>query len=619
MFRYVAAVWQSQEDAIPARRALQRLRENAPPWVSVFETRGLSVLSRSGQQSLGDVLEIGSSGVVLGTLFTAVTDSSSQCARVTFVSEPEAKQIVQTNGRSLTKSNWGSYVLFLRNPVNGKTTVFRGPASRLPCFRVAVGGVTFFFSAIEDLLSLGVMRPSMNIPQLCAQALQGDYINHSTALEAVSNVLPGEAVEPSTDGIKQLVYWSPQLLACDDTVANIADAARLLRSNARACVDTWSTLHSSILVTVSGGVDSSVVFGLLGEATHRPEVVGLNFYDKAAADERTFARSMARKVGLELVEREMNPLADFRAFLSGGLTAYPGLSMTAFEYEPACISVARQKGATAIFTGELGDDVFGRALGPELVADNWRQHGLSAALLRVVWDYAEFKRMSLWKALSAGLRYHSMVTANQCWSMYTYQREVAGIGDAHRLVTQDVIAEYERTHANFLHPWLANVDRVPLSWFHLVYGLIMTTSAWAHTTFGDGDDSIFVHPLASQPLIEVYARIPSALHVSSGQSGTVAREAFSSVLSNEVLNRGRSKGTPEIWLIQTVDRNRQFLREYLLDGMLVREGILDAKKLDSVVSGNLGNSQVSVSDLIIQLYIESWMRRWHALERRAVA
>jgi asparagine synthase (glutamine-hydrolysing) len=123
---------------------------------------------------------------------------------------------------------------------------------------------------------------------------------------------------------------------------------------------------------------------------------------------------------------------------------------------------------------------------------------------------------------------------------------------------------------------------------------------------------LFVHPFSSQPLIEAYATVPAGFHINSGQGGAVARRAFRRVLSQEVRQRGRSKGTPEIWLINTVERNRSFLRELLLDGILVKERILDRKKVESTTSREFGKSKISVAEIYIQLYIEAWLQRWAA-------
>lgn len=622
MFRYIAAVWRpgSHEQCSVARVAVQRLRDSGTPWTISLEHPGITVYCLPDQSSRDGVVRIdGCCGVILGTLFESAVDTDAKPRRVEAVSRGLGGQISESFGQSLVSSHWGSYVLFLKDHHRNRVCVFSGPASRLPCFHSEVRGVMLFFSCVDDLLSLRLVRPSINFDSIRAQATSGDYLTAETAINEIGTILPGQALELTAAGAHRKVYWSPRLLAKSRPVATLDDAVTLMESRTRACVSAWSSLHTRVLVTLSGGVDSSVVSGYLHEAPHRPDVTAINFFDRAAGDERGYARSMARRTGFELVEREMDSRVDFRKFLDCALTAAPVLHMTAVDLEPTCIRLAVERGATAIFTGELGDDIFGRAVGPEVVADSIWRFGIGRTLLRAAADYAEFKRLSVWNTLSQGFRYRSLQSAAPYWSIYRYQKEFAQVGSAQRLVTDEVITEYERTLSRFIHPWLQDVSDVPPGWIQLIYGLMMTTSTWSHSPFGGEHESMFVHPLCSQPLVEAYARIPAKFHMTGGHSGAVARRAFAELLSTEVLKRGRSKGTPEIWLIDMVERNRAFLREFLLDGILVRERILDKKKLEFTISRELGKSQIPVAEVIVEMYIEAWLRRWTEVKVRAAA
>jgi asparagine synthase (glutamine-hydrolysing) len=191
--------------------------------------------------------------------------------------------------------------------------------------------------------------------------------------------------------------------------------------------------------------------------------------------------------------------------------------------------------------------------------------------------------------------------------------------DDARLVSLEVLEEYERNLPSHLHPWLQDIQGVPPSWFQLITGLIVTTSTWLQSPFGGDADSIFIQPLASQPLVEAYSHIPPRFHLAGGYSGAVARRAFAGTISEEVLTRGRSKGTAEMWLIDMVERSRSFLLEFLLEGILVRQGILDRKKVEGAIKRELYSSKIAVADLILQLYIEAWLQKWSSLPLRAVA
>jgi asparagine synthase (glutamine-hydrolysing) len=617
MFRYVAALWQpaGRGQINIVRQSLQALVNLNGCWRTALNLPGLVVHCFHDVHVKDDIIPVdGGRAVILGTLFESGSASGAdgRHRRVQSLTAADAMRLNATSGRSLISSHWGSYVLFQRDPLNDKSYVLRGPSSQLPCFHTTVLGVEIFFSCVRDLLLLNLITPSINFPCIRAQAAKGDYLTAETAINEIDTLLPGEAFSLTNTAVGRNFYWSPQILSRGESVATRADAVSLVDSRTRQCVNAWSSMHDNLLVLLSGGFDSSVVLGCLTQAPHRPNVVAVNFFDRAAADERSFARSMARRAGIDLVEREFATDVDLKRFLECELTASPALHMTAFDSEPACIRLADQHRATAIFSGELGDEIFGRVAGPDFLADCMWRHGYGLALLRAAAEYAQFKRLSVWKALALGFHYRRFLAAEPYWSIYRHQKEFTDIGKGPRLVTAEALADYERTQSKFIHPWLRDVAGVPPAWVQFIQALLVTTSTWMHTAFSGDRDSLFVHPLASQPLIEAYARIPAQLHISGGHSGAVARLAFGNILSQEVRERGRSKGTPAMWLIDTVNKNRPFLREFLLEGILVKERILDRGKVEAMLSPAIGRSKISVAEIYIQLYIETWLQRWAA-------
>lgn len=623
MFRYVALVWQrnEQEQCSLVQAALLRLTETDSAWTVGLESPGLEVLCIRDRNAPDDVLRLSDgSGVILGTLFERRADTGS-LRPVKTLCPADLARLTQSSGRSLVKSHWGSYVLFLNERGGQGTLVFRGPVGRLACFMTEVRGITIFFARPDDLLALRLVRPSINWDLIRAQAVGADYLTPETALAGVTALLPGGTLNLSSSGMTQGEYWSPRLCAPTQQVHTLSEAGQLLEACTRQCVGSWASSHDSVLIALSGGFDSSVVLGYLRTVSHPLQVVAVNFFDLSAADERRFARSSAHKWGVPLLEKEYDRCADFRRFLDCTLTATPVLNFTALEAEPTCIRVSAEHGASAVFTGELGDDIFGRAIGPEVLADCLWRYGMGVHLVSAAADYAQFKRLSVLKAISIALRYRALQNRARLWSMYLYQKEFASatLMDAQRLVAQDVLAWYDRSLPRFIHPWFLNVDGVPPGWFQLLDGLIRTTSTAYQSPFGGTNDALFVHPLVSQPLVEAYMSIPANLHISGGHSGAVARRSFSDILTTEVIARGRSKGTPEIWLIDMVQRNRDFLLEFLLDGVLVREGILDRGKVEGTLSRDPGRGKAYVSNVFIQLYIEGWLRRWSAVEFRAAA
>jgi asparagine synthase (glutamine-hydrolysing) len=623
MFRYFAAVWspRSKVHAAYAGVVFERLRDRDRDWTPQFNGSGVRVYCIADRYSSDDLIPLNGRGLLIGTLFRRNSIEGEIPRRVMSLSTGECESISQSAGKSLTQTHWGSYVGFLQENTGNVIRVLRGPLSALPCMYATHAGVMLFFSRIEDFVELGLLTPTINFASIRAQATGGDYLTADTAINEVRTLLPGTAMDFAAGAVEKRTLWSPALLAECEPVQSFDAAVSVLNSGARASVGAWASLHRSTLLTLSGGFDSSVVLGLTREMSADTRVVGINFYDRAAADERIYARTMASKYSIALVERQWDNTVDFRKFLDCAVTATPVLHFTAIDLEPTCLQAAHEQGATAILDGELGDDVFGRAMGPEVVADCLYRRGWGFRLLQCAADYAQFKRQSVRSAIALGYRYRAHQADQRFWSLYQYQRFFSGelLSNANRLVSDEVVADYERTLEKFIHPWFTDVQNVPPGWFQLIYGLITTTSTWMHSPFGGDREAMFLHPLVSQPLVEAYMRIPASYHIRGGLSGAVARAALGSFLTPEVHARGRSKGTPEMWLIDSFERNRRFLEEFLLEGILVKERVLDRKKVEATLSRNLTGPKIYVGMLITQLYIEAWLQKWRGRGLQAAA
>lgn len=116
-------------------------------------------------------------------------------------------------------------------------------------------------------------------------------------------------------------------------------------------------------------------------------------------------------------------------------------------------------------------------------------------------------------------------------------------------------------------------------------------------------------PLATQPLVELCLRIESPLKARDGWDRAVARAAFSEELP-EIILRRTSKGGGDLWLTAATLHNMPFIREYLLDGLLVKAGILDSAKLERTLASSPTKTPCRPFDIIRHLYQESWLRNW---------
>jgi asparagine synthase (glutamine-hydrolysing) len=83
--------------------------------------------------------------------------------------------------------------------------------------------------------------------------------------------------------------------------------------------------------------------------------------------------------------------------------------------------------------------------------------------------------------------------------------------------------------------------------------------------------------------------------------------------------RRRTKGTVFDYVKALWIANRSMVRELLLDGLLVREGIVDKNKLEGSIAGTFDAGFANVARLASLACAEAWARNWEQAKVRIAA
>lgn len=606
MIRYLGLAWDSLNDAnsTEAENLKNRIPVLGPTWESCINEPGLYVACQATELPSDRFILSDNCGVLIGPTFSGSSRHPT---------DPKilGHDLMRTAGRAAISLLWGSYVLFMRDRSTRTDYVMRSPMAQLPCFFATFQRVTIVFSSVDDLFELTPMTPAINWAVIRAQATNRDYLTRSTALQHVTSLECGECLVVAPKGTSLRVYWSPPMVARRERIADFEHATAMVSTLTRRCVSAWSSRYPNILHTLSGGLDSSIVLACLRRAPNGPTVTCLNQYSpEHIGDERLFARSMAAKWDVPLVEIPRNPNVQIERFMEVVRTVRPVLHFSGIDCYSTYLNQAHAAGATAIFNGELGDNVFGSVSGYEVVSQSLRECGISVPTLAVALDYALLRKRSVWSVLSSAARYNARRNSLGYWSMHDYMQQVFEDDPRNAgFISAEALADYRANIERHLHPWFLDIEGVPHSLFMLFFALFTVTSSSYHQPFAQTGDPPTVSPLVSQPLVDASLTIDAALHIRGGRDRAVAREAFKDDLSDLVLLR-RGKGSPSGWIEEVVRRNRPYIREVLLNGVMVKERILDRAKLETALSAAAVNSPLRVTDIFLQLYIECWLRQW---------
>jgi asparagine synthase (glutamine-hydrolysing) len=479
-----------------------------------------------------------------------------------------------------------------------------------------LGSLSVFFSYPEDCTALKLAPLSINWDSITAQVVGGDYLTHETAIKEIDALECGEAVECTSSGCVEQVYWEPRSFLKDRSLDTFPEAVRATRYTVDYCVNSLAQGHDNILVNLSGGLDSSIILSALGRSPHRPTLTAVNYYSRGCGDERTYARSMARSVNCRLLEYPRNDGLDLRRLNDCNFTVRPVLNFSAPDVEARTTALARESNATAIFNGELGDNIFGRSPGPGVLVECIRRNGFGRQFLSLAMDYSMLVKQSFWRTLVLTHRESRSITENGDFGALRRMQQRYGVEGAGSLILASTESRerHEPNVGRFLHPWLKQARNLAPGSDRLLFGLIAVTSPMYHSPFADPTDPPLVSPLICQPLAEIALRMPSYLHCRSGQDRAVARKAFADVLPPGILNRGLGKGGPDLWARDVLESNSDFLRDFLLDGILVRRGLVDRLKVEKALSHRIAKSTAMVGDIFAKLYMEAWLRKFQQLE-----
>jgi asparagine synthase (glutamine-hydrolysing) len=613
MLRYLTVHWDpaDQHASDSARLLVRKVSLSLAGWKLAARQRGALVWTRPSQagDSQGTKLDH-QSGVILGTIFPREgADRSEPVRSVGNFGAADSRTILNTAGRDLVNRYWGSYVAILCGDTG--THILRAPLGTLKCFLASSPPFLFSFSDVEDFARLRVLRLTVNWDCIRAQAACADYLGRETAIREITAVEAGECVHFSRGRLLREFYWNPCELAKTSDIRTFDGAAHTLRSATKGCVGTWATHYGNVIHHLSGGIDSSISAACARRVLPRSSMVCVNYFSSDMhGDERRFARDVAQRHDLDLVELERSTDVDLQVFQTCVKTAWPALDFSGYGQYRKEVEFAGSHGARAILMGELGDNLFEHGIGTEAVADYVWRHGLRPGVLSVAVDCALRRNLSVWTSLARGIRSGKSKLEAERWnSLAVIERELdVRVADL-TLLRSDVLVDVRRNSQRYAHPWFESLAGTPPGKFLLIYGLLSFGSY--EPPFSKPDDVPLVAPLASQPVAEICLRIPSYFCIRGSIDRAVARSAFSSDLPPSVLHR-TTKGTPEMWSRDVIRRNQSFLRSFLLDGILVREGILDPARVEAAFSNQVHASKAFVSDVIVQLYIEAWLRQWQA-------
>lgn len=609
MLRFFGIVW---NDTIAQQRETAqligaRLQKLSPAWRREHSSPGLQVFCTGNAIELSRVHRLSdNAGVVIGTVFARNRDVLSHEPHAPLNFGPtETSAIVRSDGRWLIENAWGDFVAFGHHGAEQKKWVLKDPTGYLPCLRTVFRDVTIVFSRIGDCLDLQLQRFTVNDAFLHMYLIAGGGLQELPPLKEVLAVRRGECVEfkrgAGPYGTRKS-YWEPLRFTDSERLLEEPEfAARAMRSTVQATVSSWVQAHPSMLLRLSGGLDSSIVAGCLGNAPGKSRFVAYTYFAPSGrSDERPWARMAAQRAGCEHIEFAVAPAEmDLKMALSMEPSPEPSPLLSFLQRTTVEQTFAANAGSTAVFNGDGGDSGFCSDSIAYAVPEYLQNHGLRLGAFRLASQVALLTERSSWSVLINAMR--RLSKGEQAMPR---ERILA----ASRLVKPE-IKETFRISTGLAHPWFKNERHVPWDKLRRLGMLVALPEYYNVSAPKDALVPEIVSPLYSQPVTELLLRIPIYTHFHDGRDRGLARKAFAPDVPEPILRRlwkDRAPGFHD----ELLERQRGFLQETLLEGVLVKSGLLDRALLEQALSASPSKSQVYPGEVFRHLDTELWARHW---------
>lgn len=265
--------------------------------------------------------------------------------------------LAQEGRQALPRLN-GMFAFALWDKVRQELLCVRDRFGIKPLYHVVQDGRFAFASELKSLLALPWLERTVDRRSLYHYMSLMYVPGSNTAVAGVSRLTAGSwlTIKAATGAVEQGRWWEPSIGGGKPMPR--AEACRKIRSAFEHAVSDWSTADVPVGCSLSGGLDSSAIVGLLANRGHMVHTysVGFSGQGEAAWNELPLARLVAERWGTQHEEIVLDPASLLDDLLDmvwhldepygGGLPSW-----AVFKKMAGSVKVA--------MTGTGGDELFG--------------------------------------------------------------------------------------------------------------------------------------------------------------------------------------------------------------------------------------------------------------------
>ena len=478
-----------------------------------------------------------------------------------------------------------------------------------PLYYARAGDLLVFASELKSLLASGLVEPVLDFEAIDAYLTLGYFPAPQTPLAGVSKLVPGSVLVVDSD-VRTERFW--RYPAAVPEPMTLDDAAERLTAKLDESVRLRLMSDVPLGAMVSGGLDSSLILALMARNMTDPVKTFAIGFAEDPESELQDARDVARAFGADHTEVELSfgdasiPLEELMWYLDE-----PVGDLSTLGFHALCRIAAED--VTVALSGQGADELFGgyrkhRAAWALTRLERLPQPARSLAARAAPLGPEPFRRLArVFAAGDAAGRLLSMsgdVDPARRDALYRGPLRLVD-GEAAR---RAVVSRLDGKAMNPLAETLYLDAQLALPDLMLHY---FDRASMAH--------SLEVRvPFLDHELVELAATIPTAHKVRLGGNKVVLRHLAQGILPESVLKKkkvGFFVGASDAWLRSQLSSQS---REWLVDGRLVREGLLHGPAVAELAGefANRGASAPRGRLLLSVLMLEVWLASYLPRVRR---
>jgi asparagine synthase (glutamine-hydrolysing) len=513
--------------------------------------------------------------------------------------------LYEERGEEMLAELNGMFAFAIWDGANGRLFLARDRLGEKPLYYWRGRERFAFASEMKAFLKLSDFTPAVRRASI-AEYLKYGYVPHPhSILEEVSKLPPAHYAIVEKGEVRTQRYWRP---FGDMSSMRYEEAEERLRELLADSVRLRLVSDAPLGAFLSGGVDSSVVVGLMAGAAETVKTFTIGF-EESRYDERRYARAVAEKFHTEHVEEIVRP--DVAAIFEKLIWHLDEPLADSSAVPTYVLSQLTARSVKAALSGDGGDECF---LGYPRYTAMW----LASKIDRL----PAFVRRPLfgrwWRRIPA--------SAEQKGLLYRWKRFMAAAGKdaperfAEWISVFDDAAERSILTAEFRDSLASEKDRLEFRRYAVVERSIHANARAVDLDYylpcdlmQKVDRTSMAHglevrsPFLDHRVVEFAMSLPDGFKMRRGRGKRLLRSSFKDVLPGDILRRGKMGFAMPVgkWLRNEL---REMSGDLLRKGQLVERHVICRSTLEALLTEHAEGRKDNGARLWSLLCLEQWLR-----------